>query len=166
MRRSITLFATALIVLVCFGQRTSVLHAAGTAQSAATHGADRNAIGEAYAAWAQATNAKDMTRWASFLAPEALFLPPNHVALQGGDAIRSFYADLFADRLFALTCRQHKVEVATSGDFAWSTGSCEATFTGHNGEAAHDRSKWVKVWKKQSNGEWRCLVNSWSSDLP
>jgi len=136
------------------------------AQTQAGHETDRVAIDNAYAAWVQADNTKDLNRWVSFLAPNALFLPPNHTALRSNEAIRSFYAELFADKRFALECRQEKIEVSASGDIAWSAGSCRSTFTGPKDSVAHDTSKWVKVWKRQPNGEWKCAVNSWSSDLP
>jgi uncharacterized protein (TIGR02246 family) len=139
--------------------------ATGAAQSedASSDDADRKAIGVAYATWAAAANEKDMSRWVPFLAPDALFLPPNHVALRDEGAIRAFYSKLFTDPQFSLTCKQERVEVSVSRDMAWSTGTCEATFTGPNGQRASDSSKWVKVWKKQSDGQWKCAVNSWSS---
>ena len=139
--------------------------ATAVAQSddASSADADRKAIGAAYAAWAAAANDKDMARWAPFMAPDAMFLPPNHVALHGEDAIRAFYSGLFADPEFSIKCKQQHVEVSVARDMAWSTGTCEATFTGPNGQKASDASKWVKVWKKQADGQWRCAVNSWSS---
>lgn len=120
-------------------------------------------IAKAYREWVNATNAKDIERWASFLVPGALFLPPNSPALTTESAIRGFYLELFADERFSLDCRQERVEVAGSEDLAWSTGHCEATFTGSDGEESHDRSKWAKVWKRLPTGEWKCTLNSWSS---
>jgi uncharacterized protein (TIGR02246 family) len=123
------------------------------------------AIGEAYREWVAATNARDLDRWTSFLAPDAIFLPPNSPALRDEMAIKDFYAQLFTDSRFSLDCRQERVEIAESENFAWSTGHCEATFTGPDGKEAHDKSKWAKVWKKSSSGEWKCVVNSWSSTV-
>ena len=136
-----------------------------TGQTSAEREAHRKVIDKTYKDWLDAVNAKDLDRWASFLAPDALFMPPNSPALRDGQAIRDFYSGLFADSRFSLRCRQEKVEVAESEELAWSTGSCEATFTGPNGDAAQGQSKWVKVWKKQPNGEWKCRVNSWNWTL-
>lgn len=38
-----------------------------------------------------------------------------------------------------LVCRQEQVEVAEARDMAWYTGSCEATFTGPDGNAAAEQ---------------------------
>ena len=126
----------------------------------------REAIDNAYRHWVDATNAKDLNRWASFLAPDPLFLPPNHAALRGEMAIRDFYAGLFADSRFSLNCRQEQVKVAEAQDMAWSTGSCEATFTGPHGDAVRGSSKWAKVWVRLPNGDWKCALSSWSLNGP
>ena len=135
-------------------------------QALAQQEVHREAIDNAYRHWVDATNAKDLNLWASFLAPDPLFLPPNHPALRGEQAIRDFYARLFADSLFSLNCRQEHVEVAEAEDMAWSTGSCEATFTDPDGDAARGSSKWAKVWLRLPNGDWKCTLSSWSLNGP
>ena len=132
----------------------------------AGQGVHHEAIDDAYRAWVGATNAKDLDRWATFLAPDPLFLPPHHPALRGELAIRDFYESLFADSRFSLNCRQEQVTVAEAQDMAWSTGSCEATFTGPDGDAAKGSSKWAKVWMRLPNGDWKCALNSWSLKGP
>ncbi len=128
--------------------------------------ADKATIEKLYPAWVDAVNAKDIEAWASFLAPDARFQPPNQSALKTHEEIINRYKALFEDPRFALDCRQEQVVVAGSGDIAWSRGSCKGTFTGQDGEAAHSKTKWLKVWQKQPNGEWKNLVNIWNSDQP
>jgi uncharacterized protein (TIGR02246 family) len=122
-------------------------------------------INKAYQEWVKATNSKDIEKWSSFLAEDAIFHPPDHPALVGDKAIKDYYIGLFKDKLFSLKCKQESVEISKSEDLAWATGSCEATFTGPDGKAAHGKSKWVKVWVRLQNGEWRCKINSWSSSI-
>jgi ketosteroid isomerase-like protein len=128
--------------------------------------ADKATIEKLYPAWVEAANTKDIETWTSFLAPDARFQPPNLPALKTHEEIRNFYGALFEDPRFALDCHQQQVEVAASGDIAWSRGSCDGSFTGQDGEAAYLKTKWLKVWQKQPNGEWKNLVNMWNSDLP
>lgn len=135
----------------------------GTADSKSN---DQQLINDAYDEWVKATNARDIERWSVFLAPEVLFLPPDHSALSTHDSIREYYLKLFADPNFSLRCRQRSVEVAASGDLAWSTGSCEASFSGPEGQRALGRSKWAKVWAKQRDGTWKARLNVWNSEAP
>ena len=78
-------------------------------QALAQQEVHREAIDNAYRHWVDVTNAKDLDRWATFLAPDPLFLPPNHPALRGEQAIRDFCARSFADDRFSLNCRQERV---------------------------------------------------------
>ena len=124
---------------------------------------DEEVIRKAYNNWVKATNAKDIDQWASFLAPDAIFHPPNHQALLGNKDIIDYYLNLFSDRRFALKCIQDTIVISESLDFAWSTGRCEATFTGQDGKEDKDKSKWIKIWIRLPNGDWKCKTNSWSS---
>jgi ketosteroid isomerase-like protein len=137
----------------------SALPALGFAQSP-TH---EHAIAQAYAAWVETVNAKDLEAWSSYLAPGAIFFPPDSPALSSRSAILDFYSELFQDSRFALDCRLEKVEVATAEDMAWAHGYCESSFTGPIGLVAYASTKWVKVWKRQPGGEWKCAVNSWNA---
>ena len=152
------------IIRAILGMTVLSLFATGPAFAQAE--VHRKAIDNAYRHWVDATNAKDLNRWATFLAPDPLFLPPDQPALRGDLAIREFYERLFADHRFSLNCRQDQVEVAEAQDMAWSTGSCEATLTGPDGDAARGSSKWAKVWVKLPNGDWKCTLNSWSLNGP
>lgn len=132
----------------------------------AQSGSHEEAIDAAYREWVDVTNAKDIEKWASFLAPGAIFLPPDSPPLKDKKAITESYAELFTDERFSLDCSQETIEVSESGDLAWSTGRCAATFTDSKGLEGHGKSKWAKVWKRMPNGEWKCTLNSWSSTLP
>jgi len=128
--------------------------------------ADKAAIEKLYPAWVETVNSRDLEAWASFLAPDARFQPPNQSALKTHEEIVNLYKVFFEDPRFVLDCHQDQVVVAGSGDIAWSRGTCDGTFTGPDGEAASIKTKWLKVWQKQPDGEWKNLVNMWNSDLP
>ena len=121
------------------------------------------AIADAYDAWVETVNSKDLEAWYSYLAPGAVFFPPDGPALFGRSAIRGYYEALFRDPRFALDCRLERVEVATAEDVAWGYGYCQSTFTGADDRAARGSTKWVKVWKRQPDGEWKCAVNTWNA---
>ena len=129
-----------------------------------TQTADELAISKAYKEWSAATNAKNIDLWTTFLAPEAVFFPPDRGVLNTQNSIRQYYLELFADPNFTLPCQQHSVEIALSGDLAWSTGRCAVTFTDSDGNTARGKSKWAKVWEKQVDGSWKCRLNIWNSD--
>jgi ketosteroid isomerase-like protein len=122
------------------------------------------AIRAAYNEWVEAVNAKDIEWWSRFLAPGALFLPPDIPALDSNDAIINFYVELFRDQNFTLDCVQSFVEISDSNDLAWTRGTCRATFSLPNGEVGRGSSKWAKVWVRSESGEWKCRLNAWNND--
>ncbi len=125
---------------------------------------DASVIEQTYNDWVRATNAKDIELWSSYLAPEALFQPPDSPSLETREAIVDYYRRSFADPNFSLDCRQLAVEVAGSGEMAWARGVCQATFTNTDGQTANGKSRWFKVWLKQADGSWKCKLNTWNSE--
>ena len=124
---------------------------------------DEQSIHETYKAWVESTNEKDIEKWSTFLATSPYFHPADSSPLASTEEVISYYARSFADPRFSLDCKQEYVDVSESGEMAWSRGKCNATFTGPDGNEASGTSRWFKVWIKQSDGSWRCRVNTWRS---
>ena len=122
---------------------------------------DEQSIQQTYKAWVEVTNEKDIEKWSTFLAARPYFHPADSSPLVNTDEIISYYERSFADPRFSLDCVQEYVDVSASGEMAWSRGKCKGTFTGPDGNEATGTSRWFKVWIKQSDGSWRCRVNTW-----
>lgn len=127
---------------------------------------DVRSIHDAYEEWEKSTNARDIEWWSSFVAPNAVFLPPDKPPLETIDDIRAYYTELFRDPAFGLECTQTFVNVAKSRDMAWTRGTCEITFTTPGGDVANGSSKWTKVWVRMDDGTWKCRLNTWNSNGP
>ncbi len=123
-------------------------------------------IEETYNAWVRTTNARDIDGWASYLAPNAYFVPSDSPSLTTEEEILNYYRRSFADPEFSLDCQQSDVELAESGDMAWARGTCKVTFTVSDNEVGSAKSRWLKVWEKQPNGLWKCRVNTWNVEGP
>ena len=125
---------------------------------------DADYINNAYNEWVKSVDAKDIEWWSSFLAPNAVFLPPDGPPLETIDAIKSRYEGLFQDPNFGLECMQIFVDVAESRDIAWSRGTCNAAFSTPDGNVGRASSKWTKVWVRLDNGSWKCRLNTWNDN--
>ena len=123
---------------------------------------DEQEIENTYNEWLLVTNAKDIEQWSSFLASNPFFLPPGSPPLQTREAVLDYYRASFADPNFSLDCQQQSADIADTGGMAWAQGVCHATFTGPDGQKVSGKSRWTKVWIKQSDGSWRCQVNTWN----
>ena len=146
----------------------ALLLAAGcnTAPPAPDTKAAEEAVRKADADWVKAAQSKKVDEWVAFYADDAVALPANDKTVVGKDAIRKPIADLLGLPGLSITWAPTKVEVAKSGELAYLYGTYQMSFNGPDGKPATDNGKMVEIWKKQTDGSWKCIVDTWSSDLP
>jgi uncharacterized protein (TIGR02246 family) len=114
--------------------------------------------------WSKAAGAKDVDKTVSFYSDDAVVMPPNAPRATTKEAIRALWKDLLTDA--SISWKTKEVEVAQSGDLAFSSGTYEVTMTDPTGTPVNDRGKYLVVWKKQADGTWKCVMDIWNSDLP
>ena len=127
---------------------------------------DEAAIREADAASVKAIAAKQVNATVSYYDEEASILMPNAPIVTGREEIRKAWEQMFATPGFNLAPKTTKVEVARSGDLAYSQGTYEFTANDPQGKPVNDRGKFVVVWKKQTDGAWKIVADIWNSDVP
>jgi ketosteroid isomerase-like protein len=128
--------------------------------------ADAAAVEKADADWSAAAQSKQPDAWLAFYADDAVVLPPNEAMATSKDEIRKSITDLLALPGLSVSWQTTKAEASRSGDLAYTYGTYELTSNDARGNATTDHGKYSEVWKKQSDGSWKCIVDTWSSDLP
>jgi uncharacterized protein (TIGR02246 family) len=136
-----------------------------SAGTSARRAADEKALRDSDSEWSKAASEGDVDRTVSFYTDDATLLPPNAPVVSGREAIRREWADILKGFSGTLHWHATKVEVSRSGDIGYTIGRYEGTFTPPNGKPAQDRGKYLEVWKKQANGQWKCVADMYSSDL-
>lgn len=129
-----------------------------------TRATEEAAIRAASADWARAAAAKDLEKTLSYYADDASMFPPNMPFVAGPDARRKTWTELLAPAELVFSNAATKVEAARSGDLAYETGTFEESFKDANGQPARVTGKYVVVWKKQSNGQWKAIVDIFNTD--
>jgi len=152
-----------LIVLSLFAL-TACQRQAGT--MADTRSADEATLRNLDADWSKAAGAKDLDKTASYYADDALVLPPNMPAINGKQQARAMWQGMFSVPGFGGGWKVTKVEVARSGELAYVTGTYELSETDAGGKPSTDKGKYLEVWKKQPDGNWKCAIDMFNSDLP
>jgi len=115
---------------------------------------------------AQAAAAKDVERWLSSYADDAVRLPPNAPIIKGKEAIRARMSEVVAMPDFAVSWQATEVEVSQAGDLGYTLGTYELTMNDPEGKPVTDRGKYVAICKKQPDGSWKVVADIWNSDLP
>jgi uncharacterized protein (TIGR02246 family) len=140
---------------------------AGTANSVAQKSnpnPDEQAIRKLDKDWSAAAGSKDVEKTISFYADDASALPFNAPIATGKEQIRQVWAHLMSLPGFALTFAPTKIEVAKSGDLAYDLGTFELKTNDAQGNATSEVGKYVVVWKKQPNKQWKVIIDMFSTD--
>lgn len=114
----------------------------------------------------EAAKAKDLDRYVSFYAEDAVLLWPGAPTVTGRAAIREFMRVFFSMPNFSLSFETTRVEVSRAGDFAYTCGTNKVTLMDSNGKRMNDRGKYLTVYRKQSDGTWKVVADMGNSDLP
>jgi ketosteroid isomerase-like protein len=136
----------------------------GTASAADTK--SEQALRDLDDQWSKAAGSKNVDKTISYYSDDAIVMPPNAAIATTKEAIRNVWRDLLASPGLVISWKTTKVEVARSGDMAYASGTYELTMNDASGKPVNDRGKYVEVWKKQTDGKWKCGADIWNSDLP
>lgn len=144
-----------------------VLFAAGCGKQEPkdTRAADEAAIKSADTQWAKAAAAKDVDATVAYYSDDASLLPPNAAMASDKASIRAAWAGLLGPGT-TLSWQATKVEAARSGDLGYVIGTYQMESKDAAGKEESDRGKFVEVWKKQADGNWKAAADIFNSDLP
>jgi ketosteroid isomerase-like protein len=117
------------------------------------------------AQWAKAAAAKDVEQTIGYYSDDAIVLPPNATGAATKEAIRNVWKDMFASPSLVIIWQPTRVQVGKSGEMAWVRGTYELTKNDASGKPIDDRGKYLEVWEKQTDGNWKCAADMWNSDL-
>jgi len=132
-----------------------------------SHEAEINVLRYVEIAEEQAWSSKDVDKTLSFCADDATLMYPNMPAIVGKDNISAYMKASFADPALTVQYQITGVEVAQSGDLGYTQGTETYTMTDpKTGKPMSDSGKWLTVRKKQADGSWKIVRDTWSSDLP
>ena len=102
----------------------------------------------------------------AFYADDAVLLAPNVPMAAEKKSIRDSWAGLLRPNV-AVSWKVSKVEVAKSGELGYLYGTYSLAIRDpKGGPAINDAGKILEVWKKQADGKWKCIVDTYNSDLP
>lgn len=116
--------------------------------------------------WSATAAKNDLDGTVAFYADDAVLLPPNAPIATDRKSIRESWAGLLGPNT-AVSWKVSKAEVASSGELGYLYGTYSLAIQDPKGGApVRDTGKLVEIWKKQPDGKWKCIVDTYNSDLP
>jgi ketosteroid isomerase-like protein len=117
------------------------------------------------AQWSKAAAAKDLQQTVAFYSDDAIVLPPNATSAATKETVRNVWKDFLATPGLVIAWKPTKVKLGRSREMAWVSGTYELTTNGASAKPVNDRGKYLEVWEKQADGNWKCAADIWNSDL-
>ena len=128
------------------------------------HSSDSNAIMKADSAWDKASEAKSADGWLSFYSDDAIMMPPGENVCKDKASREASIKKMFATPGVSLRFQTNKVEVSQMGDMGFALGVYQWSSKDTTGKDYHETGKYCETWKKQSDGNWKCIVDIWNAD--
>jgi uncharacterized protein (TIGR02246 family) len=108
--------------------------------------------------WNDQFKDKNLEGLVSHYAADAYFIAPGVKAANGSTEIRKAYADGLNDTNFDISFASDKVDVASSGDFAYTRGHFTEKYTDpKTGQVMSNSGSYLTVFKKQADGSWKAV---------
>lgn len=121
--------------------------------------ADPSVITSRSDAWQAALNAKDIDTLVDLYASDARLLPPNGTMKSGRAAVRAEFGAMIDA---GLSAELTSIEAMVSGDIGYNVG----TYTLMSGDTQVDVGKFMEIWHRGDDGQWRYSNDIWNSDMP
>jgi uncharacterized protein (TIGR02246 family) len=134
-------------------------------QAPDTRAADETAIQATEAEMIKAVVALDPARAASFYTDDIVGMAVDAPVVQGKENMQKYFETMNKDKP-ELSWKPVKVEVARSGDLAYSWGTGKVSVKDKKGKVTETTVKYVSVWKKQADGGWKIAVDTMIPDPP
>lgn len=119
------------------------------------------------AEWADlAAAGKDVEKVVSYWSDDAVLIFPGQPVLEGKAAIRAYVTACFQTPGFKIHWVSQNPTFSPDGKFAYMRGTDEATVPGPDGGAVTLHSRGISIWRLDSDGQWRCVVDISNEEPP
>ena len=130
------------------------------------HSSEAVTIMKTDSAWSVASQANSVEGWLSFYTPDALVMPPAEKMHTDKESVDKSTRAMFALPGMSLKWQTKKAEVSHSGDIGYSVGVYQWKSKDAKGKDYNETGDYTEVWKKQPDGNWKCIVDIWNADTP
>ena len=125
---------------------------------------ERAALMQTSRDWARTAASGDLEQTLSFWSDDAIVMPPGQPAVVGKAAIREFLRQTLAIPGFSITWEPEQATVANDADLGFMVERNRVTLAEATGAIREQFGKAVTVWRKDSMGRWKCVVDTWNEN--
>jgi ketosteroid isomerase-like protein len=121
----------------------------------------RKTVADGYVRWAEAAKAGNVDALVDMYTNDATILPDEKEAVSGKDAIRTFYRDWLAQRGKLVDQKFENINSVQEGDLLIDSTKFSGMLNRNGKEVAFEGKRLV-VWKREFQGPWKILRDTWN----
>ncbi|HEY7505735.1 MAG TPA: DUF4440 domain-containing protein [Gemmatimonadales bacterium] len=116
--------------------------------------------------WAAlSSQGQDVEAILAFWTDDARVYPPGMPPVSGKPALRNYVQGALAVPGFHITWTSSEAHLSPDGHLAYLLSTNAVTVPGPDGKPVTTRGRAVTIWRRESDGEWRCAIDMWN-DAP
>lgn len=117
------------------------------------------------AEWAKvASEGREVDRILSYWTEDAVVMPPGLPSFVGKAALRQYVESSVKIPGFGITWKSKEVTLSPDGQLAYIFSRNVVTMNEPDGTPITTEGRAVTIWRRESDGEWRCAVDIWNAE--
>jgi uncharacterized protein (TIGR02246 family) len=109
--------------------------------------------------WSQSASSRDLEKTLSYWADDAMVIAGGDPVLTGKQAIRQMVEGSYKNPSFQISWEPQTVEISKSGDLGYLVENTKISVNDSTGKPTVSQFKGITIWKKQSDGSWKNVVD-------
>jgi ketosteroid isomerase-like protein len=114
--------------------------------------------------WAAAAASGDLERALTYWTNDAIVMPPDQPAIVGHTNIRAYVDQASAIPGFSIRWEPELAVLSDDGTMGYMVEHNTITFNDADGALKTQHGKAVTIWRKQADGSWKCVVDTWNNN--
>jgi ketosteroid isomerase-like protein len=115
------------------------------------------------AEWAAlASEGLDIDRILSYWSDDAVVFAPGLPPIVGNAALRAYVENSFRIPNFKISWKSSEVHFSPDLKLAYMFGENTVAMNGPNGTPITAKGRAITIWRRESDGQWRCAVDIWN----
>lgn len=114
--------------------------------------------------WSKLAATDSIEKTLSYWADDAIVMSPGQPPIKGKNAIRAMVEGSSKIPGFKISWEPLSVFVSKSGDMAYMIEQNQITVNDSSGNPITEVNKAVTIWRKEGDGSWKNIVDTWNAD--
>jgi len=114
--------------------------------------------------WSKSAATDSIEKTLSYWADDAVVMSPGQSPIKGKNAIREMIEGTSKIPGFKISWEPVNVSVSKGGDMAYMIEQNQITVNDSLGKPITEFNKSVTIWRKETDGSWKNIVDMWNAD--